>query len=272
MTLHEAIEQVLYKAGKALTATEIAEVLNANSWYTKKDSSKMKSSQIGARVKNYPHLFDKTNGLITLNSKTGITPKKALPKQNKVSVTSIAEDSNLLMKVLINEKNFKAIADAELNIPDVPGIYCIRIKNPKVLDTVFSNVLNQRNHNIIYLGIASISLRKRLLGQELRAKGHGTFFRSLGAVLGYVPEQGSLIGKLNQNNYKFSSKNEQKIIEWIDENLIINWVSVSDNLNSIEKELINEHMPLLNIAGNPGVLNNVRLLRDRCKQIARGNN
>ncbi|WP_417857537.1 GIY-YIG nuclease family protein [Xanthomarina gelatinilytica] len=271
MTLHEAIEQVLFKAGKALSASEIAEVLNANSWYTKKDSSIIKGSQVGARVKNYPHLFDKTNGLIALKSKTGITPKKTLPKENKVSVANISEDPNLLMKVLMNEKNFKTIAEAEQNIPNVPGIYCIRIKSSKELDTVFSNVLNQRNHNIIYIGIASKSLSKRFLGQELRAKGHGTFFRSMGAVLGYLPEQGSLIGKLNQNNYKFSSKNEQKIIEWIDENLIINWVSVTDNLNSIEKELIIEHLPLLNIAGNPAALNNVRVLRDRCKQIARGN-
>jgi hypothetical protein len=271
MTLHEAIEQVLFQADKALAASEIAEVLNGNSWYSKKDSSTIKSNQIGARVKNYPHLFDKRNGLIALKSKTGVIPKKSAPKQKQVSVDNIASDSNLLMKVLMNEKNFKTIADAEQDIPDVPGIYCIRIENPKELDTVFSNVLNQRNHNIIYLGIASKSLRKRFLGQELRAKGHGTFFRSLGAVLGYVPEEGSLIGKSNQNNYKISSKNEQKIIEWIDENLIINWVPVSINLNSIEKELISEHLPLLNIAGNPATLNNVRVLRDRCKQIARGN-
>jgi hypothetical protein len=271
MTLHEAIEQVLFNADKALTATEIAEVINANSLYIKKDGSEIKSGQIGARVKNYPHLFNKSNGLISLKSKAGIIPKRALPKQDKVSVECISEDTNLLMKVLMNAKNFKTIFDAEHDIPDTPGIYCIRIKNPKELDTVFSNVLNQRNHNIIYLGIASKSLRKRFLGQELRAKGHGTFFRSLGAVLGFVPEEGSLIGKRNQNNYKFSVKDEQKIIEWIDENLIINWVPVTDNLNFIEKELINEHLPLLNIGGNPAALNNVRVLRDRCKQIARGN-
>ncbi len=45
-----------------------------------------------------------------------------------------------------------------------------------------------------------------MLGNELRARGHGTFFRSLGAVLGYLPPKGSLKGKSNQNNYTFQKK------------------------------------------------------------------
>ncbi|PQJ69481.1 GIY-YIG nuclease family protein [Polaribacter butkevichii] len=270
MTLHEAIQQVLLKIEKALTASEIAAVLNANNWYSKKDGSAIKSSQIGARVKNYPHLFIKSNGCISLKSKTGIVPKEATSNQKQVSIKHITKDAHLLKKVLMNEKNFKAISVCEHDIPDTAGLYCIRIKNPKKLDTVFSNILTERNHNIIYIGIASKSLQKRFLNQELRAKGHGTFFRSLGAVLGYLPEKGSLIGKKNQNNYKFSSKNEQEIIKWIDENLVINWVEVSNNLNGIEDELIKTHLPLLNIAGNPGALNNVRVLRNQCKKIARG--
>ncbi|MBD3862321.1 GIY-YIG nuclease family protein [Olleya marilimosa] len=270
MTLHEAIQQVLLKANKALTAKVIAEILNANSWYSKKDGSKIASSQIGARVKNYPLLFNKTNGLISLKSKTGIIPEKTIIKQKRVTVDSIKSDSNLLMKVLMNEKNFKSVSNSEHLIPDQPGLYCMRIKNKMILDNVFSNVLTERNHNIMYIGMASKSLQKRFLNQELRAKGHGTFFRSLGAILGFVPEKGSLIGKSNQNNYKFSSNNEQKIIEWIDENLIVNWVAVTDNLNELENELIKQHLPLLNISGNPEALNNVRVLRDQCKKIARG--
>lgn len=193
-----------------------------------------------------------------------------MSKQKKVSVERIQLDSKLMMKVLINEKNFKTIPVCEQDIPDHPGLYCIRLKNPGALDTVFSNVLADRNHNIIYIGIASKSLQKRLLVQELRGKGYGTFFRSLGAVLGYCPEAGSLIGKTNQNNYKFSTDDEQMIIKWIDEHLIINWVAANENLNTIEDQLIKKHLPLLNITGNPGAFNNVRVLRDKCKAIARG--
>jgi hypothetical protein len=270
MTLHEAITQVLMQKGHPMSSAKIAEVLNATSWYTNEDGSKIKSSQIAARVKNYPNLFDHANSLISLTSKTRIIPEKIMSKQKQFSVESIKSDTKLLMKVLINEKNFKAINQCEGGIPDVPGLYCLRIKDPKALDTVFSNVLAERNHTIIYIGVASKSLQNQFLGQELRAKGHGTFFRSLGAVLGYCPEAGSLLGKSNQNKYKFSSENEQEIIKWIDENLIINWVSANDDLDDIEDKLIKKHLPLLNISGNPGALNNIRVLKDRCKTIARG--
>tara|TARA_R110002050_G_scaffold261212_1_gene401209 strand:+ start:165 stop:983 length:819 start_codon:yes stop_codon:yes gene_type:complete len=272
MTLHEAIQQVLVEANKALSAKDIAIILNKNSWYTKKDGSQIASSQIGARVKNYPHLFSKIDGLIALKSKTGILPKKPVKKLNKISADSISPDSNLLMKFLMNQKNFKPIKESEINIPDEPGLYCIRIKNVAALSSNFTKVLRDRNHNIIYIGLASKSLKKRFLGQELRAKGHGTFFRSLGAVLGYRPETGSLVGMRNQNNYKFPKMNEQKIISWINNNLIINWVAVETHLNEIESKLLNEYSPLLNIAGNPGRLNEVIQLRNECKKIARGSN
>jgi hypothetical protein len=270
MTLHDAIAKVLVTNKKPMSPLEIADVLNANSWYSKKDGSEIKSSQIGACIKNYSQLFDKSNCCISLKSKTGIVSKKESLKQKQISVENIAKDAKLVMKVLINEKNFKSVGECEKDIPNVPGLYCIRIKDPKALGNVFSNVLTERNHTIIYIGVASKSLQKRFLNQELRAKGHGTFFRSLGAVLGYVPEEGSLLGRSNQNNYKFSFENENKIIKWINENLIINWVPVVENLNDIENELIKRHLPLLNIAGNPGALNNVRILRDKCKIVARG--
>lgn len=270
MTLHEAIEQVLVKSNKSLSSKDIATILNKNSWYTKKNGSQIASSQIGARVKNYPHLFSKIDGLITLKSKTGILHKKPVKKINKVSADIITSDSNLLMKVLMNQKNFKPIKENEINIPEKPGLYCIRIKHEAALSSNFTKVLHDRNHNIIYIGLASKNLKKRFLGQELRAKGHGTFFRSLGAVLDYRPEIDSLVGMRNQNNYKFSKIDEQKIISWINENLIINWVTVETHLNEIENKLLNEFSPLLNIAGNPGKLNEVTQLRNECKRIARG--
>lgn len=271
MTLHDAIVQVLKLSNSAMTATQIAEVLNTNSWYTKKDSSLIKSSQISARVKNYPHLFVKSNTLILLKSATGISIKAPLPLLKKQQISQIAGNSELLVKVLMNAKNCKTISTCEDNIPDQPGLYCIRIANPKAFSEPFSKVLEDRKHNIVYIGLASQSLKKRFLGQELRAKGHGTFFRSLGAVLGFTPEPGSLIGKSNQDNYKFHPSIEKEIIKWIEANLVINWVVVSDNLKGIENDLIKEHLPLLNIAGNPGALALVQELRNQCKRIARGN-
>lgn len=270
MTLHEAIEQIILKSGRSLTAVEIANTLNANSWYTKQDGSPIKSSQIGARVKNYPKLFKKEGRFISLQSKTGITPTKQ-PILAKASKVQLGESIPLKLaaKILMNEKNFKEASKISTILPATPGLYCIRIKDSQFLKSSLSQVLEERKHNIIYIGIATQSIQKRL-GQELWAKGHGTFFRSLGAVLGFTPEPGSLVGKRNQNNYKFSPSNEQKIIKWIEDNLLVNWVTLESDFEQLETNLLREYQPLLNIAKNPGALNEVRLLRDRCKEIARG--
>ncbi|MDT0552115.1 GIY-YIG nuclease family protein [Urechidicola vernalis] len=270
MTLHGAITQILLNTKVAMSPSGIANELNKIKLYSKKDGSAIKSSQIGARVKNYPHLFKKEGTLISLKSKTGVQKINAQIQQKKTSIDSIDQNTNLLVKVLMNEKNFKQASIIENSVPDSPGLYCIRISNPGTLVDSFSKVLKERDHNIVYIGIASKSLKKRFLGQELRAKGHGTFFRSLGAVLGYTPEKGSLIGKRNQNNYTFSQKNEAKIIHWINDNLIVNWVATDNEINSIESGLIREYLPLLNIAGNPGALLELSKLRNNCKTIARG--
>lgn len=269
MTLHEAIVQVLVQKRKAMSPVEIADALNKNNLYTKKDTSQIKSSQIGARVKNYPHLFLKNDGLISLKSKTGVVKIKSPIEKNKTSISTVSFNPNLAVKMLMNEKNFKAAANIDTIVPDTPGLYCIRIMDIKKLNAPFSKVLDERGHNIIYIGIASQSLKRRFLGQELRAKGHGTFFRSMGAILGFVPSKGSLKDKKNKNNYTFSLKDETTIISWINKNLIVNWVTIEQDINSIENELIREYIPLLNISGNPGALKELTDLRNNCKKVAR---
>ncbi len=270
MTLHAAIEQVLAQEKRKMTSVEIAAALNNNSWYSKKDGSVIKSSQIGARIKNYPHIFEKEGLNISLKSNTGIQKISAPTNKKIIKKGEHNLEPALAIKVLMYEKNFKSAGTIYGNLPDEPGLYCLRLKDPKALPISLLGILQERKHNIIYIGIASQSLRKRL-NQELRAKGHGTFFRSIGAVLGYLPEKGSLVGKLNQNNFKFSKKDEKKIITWIDENLIVNWVMMEGNLAANENQLLKKNMPLLNIAGNPGALQELGVLRERCKKIAREN-
>lgn len=269
MTLHEAIEKLLFQQGRAMTTTEIAEALNKNSWYTKKDGSLIQAFQIHGRTRNYAHIFNREGSLVSLKSKTGISPVTA-PQKPKASLESINSKPDLASKVLMNEKNFKSASIIDSLVPDQPGLYCIRIQNVEQLSSIFAKELKIRGHNIIYIGIASQSLKRRMLGQELRARGHGTFFRSLGAVLGYRPESGSLADKANKDNYTFSSRDEVKIIQWINQNLLVNWVTLNRDINSIENQLITNHLPLLNLAGNPSALPELKALRDECKRVARG--
>ena len=269
MTLHEAIIQTLKATGKPMTKQEIAALLNQTKLYTKRDGSKITSYQIHGRVKNYPHLFVTEGSRVWLKETAGYkmpVNKKAETKSESKNVEDITLTE--VEQMLMNAKMFKPASNINGNIPSQPGMYCIRIKNPNVLPGFFGNVLHERKHNIVYIGIASKSLQKRL-NQELRAKGHGTFFRSIGAVLGYCPPFNSLKNKKNKRNYKFSENDEGKIIDWINNNLLVNWV-ITNDFKKLEAPLIRKYKPLLNIDLNPYALPELKRLRKKCQNIANG--
>lgn len=125
-----------------------------------------------------------------------------------------------------------------------------------------------RGHDLLYIGIATRSLSLRLLGQELRARGHGTLFRSIGALLDYRPPAGSLVGKGNTRNYKFTPEDSKAIIDWINANLLVNWMEFSSGHALEESSLIREHLPLFNLRGNPAALPDLSALRAECVRIA----
>lgn len=58
MLLHEAMEKLLQQERRSMTAKEIADALNRNQWYTKKDKTSIESGQINLRAKNYPKFFE----------------------------------------------------------------------------------------------------------------------------------------------------------------------------------------------------------------------
>jgi hypothetical protein len=268
VTLHEAIVKLLLENGQPMSTTDIAEALTKIKWYQKKDGSAITAYQIHGRTKNYPDLFSRDGLLVYLKSNSQVQLSvQSKPVKEHIKPTEIKNPA-LLEKILMNENNFKLAGSVDDLIPDNPGIYCIRITDPEVLKVPFSNKLKERDHNIIYIGIASKSLKKRFLNQELRAKGHGSFFRSIGAVLGYLPPKGLLAGKHNKKNYKFSSKDEREIIKWTSKNLLVNWIETPDNLRELEHQLIMEHKPLLNITGNPYALQELKSLRERCRRVA----
>jgi hypothetical protein len=99
MTLHEAIEKVLKENGKPLKPTEIATILNDIKIYQKGDKSIIKSSQISARVNNYPSYFFKDNGLIYLNNwdKAKKENKITTPENKEpVKINTESSDINLI--------------------------------------------------------------------------------------------------------------------------------------------------------------------------------
>ena len=257
-----------------MRAAGIAYTLNHDMvLYRKKDGSEIKSNQISARINKYSNLFTKDGPFIGLSdgslasacprNKTGVkTNPEYLQKPMEVANPPLAG------KELLNIENFRLANDIDQIVPDQSGIYAIRIRNIDALPDTFSEALNKRRHTLIYIGIASKSLQKRMLDNELRGREHGTFFRSLGATLGYLPPKGSLKGKSKQYNYTFSEEDKGKIITWINKNLLVNWMCMDDGLKKLETGLIVSQKPLINIQHNPCKLPELIRLREKCRSFS----
>lgn len=166
---------------------------------------------------------------------------------------------------LMNGK-FQDCSDIDNIIPSNSGIYCIKIKKEYSKLEDFKEEILDRKY-IIYIGITTKFLKERL-NQELRNRGAGTFFRSIGAMLGYEPKKGSLTNREKKNNYKFEKEDKDKIIGWINKNLAVNWIEKNDGLENLEKKLIQKYIPLVNITHNPAKLELIKKLRKKCCEIA----
>lgn len=170
--------------------------------------------------------------------------------------------------VLLDNANFKTVGECNVyDIPNSPGFYAIRVRDIKVLPEMFRCELENRHENLLYIGIASKNLRKRLWEEELHAKRPATFFRSIGAMLGFLPPKGSL--SLNSSNYKFSPEDNNMIINWMGKSLLINFIEYNGKLDNIEKFLINKYQPIINIEHNPDPFIPLKELRKKCRDYAR---
>lgn len=156
---------------------------------------------------------------------------------------------------------------------DSPGIYAMFVREPGCLPSPYREELTNRGHRCLYVGKTSIrnpSLSRRLSKYDLNGEGDSTFFCSIGAVLGYRPQPGSLIGMKDQNNFRYSREDKQKIVTWIDQHLSVAWQVLSEaEANEFEAPVIRLVRLLLNITHNPSRLQSLRALRDQCRQIAR---
>ena len=161
-------------------------------------------------------------------------------------------------------------AEAPALVPCSPGYYAVRIDNSGHLPSPYGALLEHRATELVYIGIATVSLHKRLVEQDLRHKSPSTFFRAIGPILGYRPPVGSLAGKGNQNNYKFTAADTDAIILWIDQHLSVSWVEARPALEGTEASLIRAYRPILNTSHNPEPVAELAILRAECRRIAIG--
>lgn len=166
----------------------------------------------------------------------------------------------------LTESELVSATDAENRVPTNPGYYAIWIKNPLALPHQY--FVEQQNPALLYVGIATKCLKERLVENDLRHKGHATFFRGLGAVLGFRPPAGSLVENIYKNNYKFSDTDASAIIEWINTNISIRFVVDNSPTRKLEKHAINYLKPPFNSTHNPQPLPGLKKLRKECRAIA----
>lgn len=277
MTLHDAMVELLLDARQPLNARDLSEQINTRAIYRKRDGSPVQPDQVRARARKYPHLFTQAAGAISLACRvddrqvrpTVPSPRSDVPARDlSAQPSAFTTGSSMLTAALLDPTAFRPAGKIDLIVPNRPGLYAIRVRDANALLEPFRSHSEKRGHDLLYIGIARQSLSIRFLSQELRARGHGTFFRSIGAVLGYRPLAGSLIGKGNTRNYTFSPVDNQAIIDWINTNLLANWVEFSGAHAVEESALIREHLPLLNLQGNPAALPELSILRAECVRIA----
>lgn len=79
MKLHEAIEKLIQQVGQPMTTQQIADELNQNGWYQKKNGSQISAYQIDRRTKKkeYSKLFNRDGSTVSL-----IGQAFAYPAQN----------------------------------------------------------------------------------------------------------------------------------------------------------------------------------------------
>lgn len=93
MTLHEAIEKILRQTGHPMTTQQIADTLNKNGWYKKKDGTPITAYQIHGRTKNYSSIFIRNGTTVSLVGQN--TTKIIEPKFEKQKNMNKSTFSNL---------------------------------------------------------------------------------------------------------------------------------------------------------------------------------
>ncbi len=110
MTLNEAIEKLLRQTGRPMTTQQIADELNKNGWYQKKDRSTIQAFQIHGRTRNYANIFDRDGSTVSLIEQS-ITKVKAKPTEKPKSSQQVPIQTSSYTKT-----SFAPISNAETTI------------------------------------------------------------------------------------------------------------------------------------------------------------
>ncbi len=147
MKLHDAIVKVIEHKGTPMTTSEIADELNINKWYQKKDGSDITAFQIHGRTNNYEHLFKRNGTTVSLikvsTNQKSIRPPKwhrdeiILALQLYHSLEAREMDSNNLKIIevseILNKLPIHTSRKEHINFRNPNGV-AMKLNNFKAID------------------------------------------------------------------------------------------------------------------------------------------
>jgi hypothetical protein len=154
-------------------------------------------------------------------------------------------------------------------IPNSAGVYAFHLAAPEALPGVGIGPCG-----VVYLGMTDSSLKVRdHFGH--RHSGFSTLRRTLGAVLTTslllqaIP-RGDGRSPSNVQHYRFRDEDESRLTDWMTAHLTFGFALVVDNTRMVERALIVDLCPPLNLVGWPNPQGkHLRALRSTCWEEAR---
>jgi hypothetical protein len=187
------------------------------------------------------------------------TPIRTI-RETKISesssrVTNITKDTKSVLESF-KLNRFDPKVDSENKVANSSGNYiiCLR-RNSKLPSVSITPIMTTfEGLNVIYTGIASLSLRTRDYRQHFKGNnaGRSTLRKSLGALFGYNQIARDI--NSDSNKTKFNNYDEEKLTEWMHSNLLMFFLPTVD-YNAIELSLINLFNPPLNLKDNHNTIN-----------------
>lgn len=130
----------------------------------------------------------------------------------------------MLDSIIQSIKNTAKHVNEHVDYPTCPGIYAFMLKDNSTLKDF------GKPNQVLYVGIAKESLKKRDLGNHFHNKstGRSTLRRSLGAILKddfklFAFSRNGKNEKREILNYIFNSEGEQLLTNWMCNNLIVGY-------------------------------------------------
>jgi hypothetical protein len=152
-------------------------------------------------------------------------------------------------------------------LPNKPGIYAIFLKDIRALPEYWQPILG-RDDKMLYVGKAATGLSERLHKHFAgRDSTKDTFRRSIGAVLLSQLKLKPILRVSATNKSQYSFKNEDVLTEWIRENCLYTYfLAAKGKTASMERSMIREKKPPLNIQNNPKKISEVEQAREECRR------